>query len=306
MITLYDLANDGKFLKEISNCSKISKSIESGFSVYAQDYSLKKYIINSAVRGDPVSILSGKAPSKEEYPEGIGGDMTFDGPRKGYYLPEKGHSLLDVHFHPENSIIFPSRNDIEYAISLLEMNCYKMADKTLKEKRSKPAHIIQPVSIVGLNKEGSLSLFVYQPLLKNFKKNFGSFDDLLIDGFIDEYYDLLGKEASNQKILDYFNSRSFKTKIVHNISNLGKLKDFRFPTEKEYAPREINKLLDLPSSDKEFNKKFKEEEKLAKERVVEEFFEEKDKELLAEMGVPETEKSGIDEVVDSENGHDEE
>ena len=306
MITLYDLANDRKFSKEISDCSKISKRIESGFSVYAQDYSLKKFIINGAVKGDPVSILSGKAPSRKEYPGGILGDMTFDGPKKGYYLPEKGHSLLDVHFHPENSLLFPSREDIEYALSLLERNCYKLVGKTLKEKRSKPLQVIQPISLVGLNKEGGLSLFVYQPLLKNIKKIFGSFDDILIDGFIDEYYGMLGKEASNKDIIDYFNSHSFKAKIVKGISGLGKLKDFEFLTENEYTPKEIDKLLDLPSSDKETDKKLKEGEKAIKNQEIEEFFEEKDKEFLADMGVPTKENSSIDGIVNSENGPDEE
>jgi len=304
MITLYDIANDRKFSKEISNCSKISRKIESGFSVYAQDYSLKKFIINGAVKGDPVSILSGKAPSREEYP--TGGGITFDGPGKGYYLPEKGHSLLDVHFHPENNNIFPSRDDIEYALSLLERNCYNFVDKILKEKRSKPMQIIQPVSLVGLNKKEGLSFFVYQPLLKDLKKNFGSFEDLLIDNFIDEYYDLLGKEASNKEIIDYLDSHSFKAKIIHDIPNLGKLKDFRFLTEKEYTSRGIDQLLNLPSSDKETDKKIKEGEKAVKENVIEEFFEEKDKEFLADMGVPVTGKSGIDKVADSENGYDDE
>jgi len=297
MITLKDIIHDKKFLQQLDECSKISKRIESGFLVYAPDSSFNSYVINRAVKGESDLI-------KMHLSEGGRWDgITFDHPGEGYCLPEKGHILLDIHFHPEwYGNVYPSKGDIQSTASHLKKNCLiSLLDDFYKNKK---VRVIQPISIIGCNKTKGQRFFIYQPLLEDCAKRFKSIEDDSFGSFIDNHYDMIRQKRSYKKIADYFNSNCFKAKIIHGKSGLKELKDFESLTSKRYSENQLNKIVGVKIPTE---KELKTLEKLEKERKTDEYFENHEKELLDEMNIPTGSKSdAIDRIIDSENGQDEE
>ncbi len=200
-IDLLKIVRNKDFQKELNKSAELSNNHrESGFCCYT-DENFEINHINKAIVG---------------YERSIASDMTLflkHEKGKGFYIPQSNYRMVHVHFHPKNSSIIPSRQD------LLDNNKSRIANLNLRDGSSAfhkeiydkhgnltrySLDIINPIGIIGLVKDSieNFDLLIYQEGLSRpldyelHEKSFGKISWNLQKGA----YDHLLINVTNKKI----------------------------------------------------------------------------------------------------------
>lgn len=147
--TLVDILSTNKFFNRLIETSKLSrKDNESSFGVYGDLKRLSRLTHTKPLREEANVCRYGK--------DNMTG-VVYNKKHYGLYVPENKSAIIDVHFHPIDSVAIPSEGDIGSTFSSYITNKAFPSKEFLAE-----TDYIVPTSIVGLRKDSRIDLFVYQ------------------------------------------------------------------------------------------------------------------------------------------------
>lgn len=211
---LIDILSTDEFLVSILEAAKLSGNNESSFRVHGNR---KFYETNEPMEEESTSCLTG-----------IGAHgVVYHVKGSGLYLPKKASSIIDVHFHPKDSVAMPSIGDLNSTFSDYLGN----RSKAFLEDSVDFKYLV-PTSVVGFSSKKSIDLFFYQP----FNIDIDSFDpNFHHENFDSKFRDKDGRLALSDKTLS---SRS-----ANELENTGKYlaEAFSFSGKKDYLNK-IGKL----------------------------------------------------------------